>query len=88
MGTARSAAQAGAEAVGLVRLERVRLAEGAGENRLQLPLVTSMYLGDRWEHLFNAGNLRVRAYGPVQLMPGPQWLEIPADDLWIFAARS
>jgi iron(III) transport system ATP-binding protein len=83
-GEARGALQAGAAAVGLVRLERVRLANGPGENCLQLPLVTSMYLGDRWEHLFHAGDLRLRAYGRVQLQPGLQWLEIPAEDLWIF----
>src|SRR5690349_8563476 len=84
-GEARGALQAGQTAVGLVRLERVRLADGPGENRLQLPLITSMYLGDRWEHLFRAGDLRLRAYGPVQLEPAPQWLEIPAGDLWVFA---
>jgi iron(III) transport system ATP-binding protein len=83
-GEARGALQSGAAAVGLVRLERVRLANGPGENCLQLPLVTSMYLGDRWEHLFHAGDLRLRAYGQVQLQPGPQWLQIPAEDLWIF----
>ena len=83
-GEARGAVQAGATAVGLVRLERVRLAEGPGENRLHLPLVTSMYLGDRWEHLFRAGDLRLRAYGREPLAGGSQWLEIPARDLWIF----
>jgi iron(III) transport system ATP-binding protein len=83
-GEARGALRAGANGVGLVRLERVKLASGPGENVLQLPLVTSMYLGDRWEHLFHAGDLRVRAYGPVQLNPGPQWLEVPATELWIF----
>ena len=73
-----------AKATGMVRLERVRLAIGEGENTLKLPLVTSMFLGDRWEHLFNRNDLRLRAYGPVALPPGDQWLEIPRDSLWIF----
>ena len=34
--------------------------------------------------LFHARDLRLRAYGRVQLQPGPHWLEIPAEDLWIF----
>src|SRR5664279_4250853 len=73
-----------AKATGMVRLERVRLAAGGGENTLKLPLVTSMFLGDRWEHLFHRQDLRLRAYGPVALAPGDQWLEIPKDSLWVF----
>jgi iron(III) transport system ATP-binding protein len=83
-GQARSASAVGAQATGMVRLERVRLASGPGENVVQLPLITSMFLGDRWEYLFNRSDLRLRAYGPRSLPPGDQWLEIPQDGLWIF----
>ena len=34
-----------------------------GANRLQADLVTSMYLGDRWEYLFHCGEMRLRAFG-------------------------
>ena len=74
----------GAVATGVVRLERVRIVASAGENTVKLPLVTSMFLGDRWEYLFHHGDLRLRAYGPVPLAHGDQWLEIPAEQLWIF----
>jgi len=84
-GQARQAgASAGSAATGMIRLERVRLAEGEGANALKLPLVTSMFLGDRWEHLFHRGELRLRAYGPRQLPPGDQWLEIAPENFWIF----
>ena len=84
-GQARSSAMAaGAKATGMVRLERVRLASGEGENTVKLPLVTSMFLGDRWEHLFHREDLRLRAYGPAALPPGEHWLAIPAEGLWIF----
>ncbi len=79
-----SAAPADAAATGMIRLERVRLADRAGDNVVQLPLVTSMFLGDRWEHLFHRGDLRLRAYGPRALPPGDQWLEITPESLWIF----
>ena len=75
---------AGASGTGMIRLERVRLAEGPGENRLHLPLVTSMFLGDRWEYLFHEGNLRFRAYGKAPLAAGEHWLEIPREHLWVF----
>jgi len=83
-GEARGKGGEDAKATGMVRLERVRVASGEGENTLKLPLVTSMFLGDRWEHLFHRDGLRLRAYGPVALAGGEQWLEVPRESLWIF----
>jgi iron(III) transport system ATP-binding protein len=83
-GEARSAAREGADATGMIRLERVKLVDGPGENRILAPLVTSMYLGDRWEHLFSLGEASLRAYGNVPLAPGDYWLDLPRSDLWVF----
>jgi iron(III) transport system ATP-binding protein len=83
-GQARGGAAPGAAATGMIRLERVRLADGEGPNTLKLPLITSMFLGDRWEHLFHRGDLRLRAYGPRALPPGDQWLEIAPESFWVF----
>jgi iron(III) transport system ATP-binding protein len=83
-GSARGAATVGGTATGMIRLERVRVAEGPGDNRVRLPLVTSMFLGDRWEHLFHLGETRLRAYGSAPLAPGDHWLELPRRDLWVF----
>jgi len=74
----------GTKATAMVRLERVRVADGPGDNRVKLPLVTSMYLGDKWEYLFHLGDMRLRAYGREALPAGEQWLEIPRRDLWVF----
>src|SRR6478752_7383635 len=49
-GAARPGASAGAKGTAMIRLERLRLADGPGDNRLQASLSTSMYLGDKWEH--------------------------------------
>ncbi|KAG0773856.1 hypothetical protein G6F22_014529 [Rhizopus arrhizus] len=49
-----------------------------------MPLLTSMYLGDRWEYLFRtpdadpANTLALRAYGPEGREPGPCRLALPA----------
>ncbi len=84
-GESRGTAKApGTSATGMIRLERVLVAEGPGENRVKLPLVTSMFLGDRWEHLFHLGESRLRAYGTMPLAPGEHWLEIPRAHLWVF----
>jgi iron(III) transport system ATP-binding protein len=41
----------------VIRVERVAVVEGPGENQLALPLLTSMYLGDRWEYLFRTAGM-------------------------------
>src|SRR3954471_21638638 len=46
-GAAAKTLKAGSPATGMVRLERVHVASGPGDNRVRLPVVTSMYLGDR-----------------------------------------
>ena len=68
----------------MIRLEQVRVAEGGEGNRLRLALSMSMYLGDRWEHLFRAGDTPLRAYGATELAPGEYWLDFPAERLWVF----
>src|SRR6188768_648615 len=76
-GTAKAGAASGKDGVGMIRLERIRIAEGEGDNRLAADLTTSMYLGDKWEHLFALGNERLRAYGDRPLAAGRHWLELP-----------
>jgi iron(III) transport system ATP-binding protein len=83
-GVAKPSAKAGAEGTAMIRLERVRVAQGPGDNRLQATLTTSMYLGDKWEHLFHVADARLRAYGDRPLAEGAHWLDLPRSDVWIF----
>jgi iron(III) transport system ATP-binding protein len=83
-GTAKASARAGADGVAMIRLERVRVADAGGDNRVQANLTTSMYLGDKWEHLFALGPVRIRAYGDRPLTEGTHWLDVPRTDLWVF----
>ena len=85
-GRAGEGVQQGQEATAVIRVERVRLAEGPGENQLELPLVTSMYLGDRWEYLFRTAgdDFAIRAYGNEVRDPQHCYLALPENHLWIF----
>ncbi|HZQ60186.1 MAG TPA: ABC transporter ATP-binding protein [Casimicrobiaceae bacterium] len=85
-GASRGSVQVGASATGVIRLERTAIAEGPGENRVATELVTDMFLGDRREHLFKLGKLRLRCYGRMSPGATQYWLELPPDDLWIFPA--
>ncbi|MGE5096060.1 MAG: ABC transporter ATP-binding protein [Betaproteobacteria bacterium] len=69
---------------GVIRLEQVRVVDSGEGNRLQLALSTSMFLGDRWEHLFRRGAMALRAYSHEALAPGDYWLDFPSERLWIF----
>ena len=83
-GAAMRGAIAGENGTAMIRLERIRLASGPGDNRVEADLTTSMYLGDKWEHLFALGATRLRAYGSEPLAAGRKWLELPRNDLWVF----
>jgi iron(III) transport system ATP-binding protein len=83
----RSGLRAGDHAQVVVRLERIKVADAPGANRLPSKLVTSMFLGDRWEYLFESGDLRFRAFGSDAREIGrTHWLELPPDACWAFAA--
>jgi iron(III) transport system ATP-binding protein len=85
-GSARPGVSAGRDAVAMIRLERVRVADGPGDNRVEARLTTSMYLGDKWEHVLHVGGARLRAYGERPLAEGMHWLDLPRPDLWVFGA--
>ncbi len=84
-GAARGALKVGDAATGIIRLERTRIFDGAGDNRVRTEVVTGMFLGDRKEQLFKLGALRLRCYGNIAGGGSESYLELPPDDLWIFA---
>lgn len=83
-GGARASAKSGADGTGMIRLERVRMARGPGENVIEPELTTSMFLGDRWEHVFHLGATTLRAHGATALERGRHFVELPREDLWVF----
>jgi iron(III) transport system ATP-binding protein len=83
-GQARAPKAAGAQATGIIRIERVRCTEEPGPNRLRMQFKTQMYLGERWELVFSTGDLTVRTYAHSPVSPGKHFIEFPPDALWIF----
>jgi iron(III) transport system ATP-binding protein len=74
----------GTDAPALIRVEEVKIGRSPVDNGIELPLLTCMYLGDRWECLFKSGDSSVRAYSKHRIDPGQYWLEMPAEKLWVF----
>ncbi len=84
-GVTRPGTTAGKPGVAMIRVERVRVAASAGDNRIAAKLITSMYIGDRFEHLFELANSRIRAYGESALNAGAAYfVELPRDAIWVF----
>ncbi|NHZ62654.1 ABC transporter ATP-binding protein [Massilia genomosp. 1] len=82
-GTARGA-RIGGEATPLIRVEDVKISARQVDNALELPLLTCMYLGDRWECLFKRADFSLRAYSKYRLEAGSYWLHMPPEKLWVF----
>jgi iron(III) transport system ATP-binding protein len=85
-GVARGAS-VNADATTVIRVEQVRVSDTQTANAIRLPLLTCMYLGDRWECLFQRGGaapLTLRAYTPNKLDAGEYWLNLPEEHLWVF----
>jgi len=74
----------GASASGLIRVERLRLADTGGANHLRMQLKSALYLGERWEYQLQLGNLRIRMWGETARPAGEHWVAVPEDSLWIF----
>jgi len=72
----------------VIRLERVgvnqTLNTGTDSTTLELPLRTSLYLGERWEHVFDLNGHAFRAWGPRKLEPGTHAVNLPVDGVWVF----
>jgi iron(III) transport system ATP-binding protein len=49
-----------------------------------MQLGTSLYLGERWEHLLHLGDQRIRLWGDQPMPPGEAWVEIRPEDFWLF----
>ena len=85
-GVARGA-NVGTDVTTMIRVEEVKISATQVDNAIELPLLTCMYLGDRWECLFERGgaeNISLRAYSRHKLEAGKYWLHMPADKLWVF----
>jgi iron(III) transport system ATP-binding protein len=83
-GQLRAEKRQGDDATAVIRLERVEIHDSPGENRLSAQLETAVYLGERWDHLYRVGDLRLRAWSSEPPGQGPRFLGFPQDALWIF----
>ncbi len=79
-------AKDGDPGIAYVRLDRMRLdAAGHGESAVELDLVSTLYVGERFECLLEGRGLRLRIWANTRMQPGRYTASVAPDDLWIFA---
>jgi iron(III) transport system ATP-binding protein len=83
-GELRAERREGEEATAVIRVERTHIQQSSGENCLPATLETAVYLGERWDHVFQVGDLRVHAWAPAAVAGKPAFLYFPSEALWIF----
>jgi iron(III) transport system ATP-binding protein len=83
-GQLKSDLKIGNLATAVIRLERLKIVNDSGENRITVPLKSSVYLGNTWEYIFDLAGNTLRGYGAESLKSGTQQVEIPSEHLWLF----
>jgi len=83
-GQLRADRQAGENATAVIRIGKTQMQDSPGENSLAGRLNTAVYLGERWDYLFDAGGQRVRVWAPSAPAQRPYWLQFPREAVWIF----
>jgi iron(III) transport system ATP-binding protein len=77
------------KATAVVRVERLDLADGPGEQTLQMDVEAGLYLGDHWEYRLVRGDLKVRVRcGAAIESKGGVWCRFPSPSVWIFPSAS
>ena len=74
----------GQPATGVIRIERLRLVDAPGPNRVPMRVETAMYLGERYELLLRRGDWTLRAFAAEAPDAGELLVELPAEHLWVF----
>lgn len=86
-GTIRDKRCRGGPATALARIERIRIVDAAGPNRIPCQLDGTLYLGERREYMLSVAGTRFRAWGQVDRPPGPVFVEILPEDIWLFSSE-
>jgi iron(III) transport system ATP-binding protein len=91
LGTARltgmrktSAGTIGEPATAICRLDRLGISPAPAADCIEMDRMTSMFLGERWEHVYRRGAVELRVLTPHEVAEATSWIKVPRENLWIF----
>lgn len=73
------------KAKAVIRSEEVCLVPEGSPDAVEMELVDSIFVGDRWEYRLAKGGLKLKAYGGRGLPQGSTMVRMPRNKVWIFA---
>jgi len=74
----------GDEATAVCRLDCLSIGKTGDRDCIEMSKVTSMFLGERWEHIFRYNHLDVRLQTADDIPDKKAFIHIPRDNVWIF----
>lgn len=74
----------GEDATAVCRLDRLSIGQKGEKDCIAMTKVTSMFLGERWEHVFRHNHLDVRLLTPDNIAEKTAYIRIPRENVWIF----
>lgn len=87
-GSAREPVGDGDAVTGVIRIERMKLVQEAGPNRLAMTVEGAAYMGEYWEYLLAHGDMKVRARSEEQLTASTAFCEFPPEYVWVYVPEN
>jgi iron(III) transport system ATP-binding protein len=69
----------------IIRAEEISILDAKVPGAIEVELLESAYLGNRWEHRFQRGDLIAKTHGSHRLETGKTWVRVPPRSVWVFA---
>jgi iron(III) transport system ATP-binding protein len=69
----------------VIRVEEISVSDAARRDTVEMELVDSVYLGDKWEYHIRRGDFRAKAHGAKKMPSGTVHAHFPPESVWIFS---
>lgn len=74
----------GDAATAVCRLDRLSIGKKGDKDNIEMTKITSMFLGERWEHVFRRNHIDVRLQTHEDISEKTAFIHIPRDNVWVF----
>jgi iron(III) transport system ATP-binding protein len=69
----------------VIRVEEISVSDAARPDTVEMELVDSVYLGDKWEYHIRRGDFRAKAHGAKKMPSGTVHAHFPPESVWVFS---
>lgn len=84
VGRKKTNVQTGEKVTAICRLDRLSIVSEQQQDCFRMERSTSMFLGERWEHVYRHGGMDVRVLTRDPVTEESSWVKLPREEIWIF----